>query len=319
MPNLVWLASYPKSGNTWMRAFLTAYLAGPGAEIDLNDLDASLHAANRQLFDRVVGFPSSDLSPAEIDSFRADVYRAFDAEADGPLFLKTHDAWRRTPDGKEVFPADATRLAVLIVRNPLAVAPSYAHHYSMSIDDAIDRMADPSLALAGQVSRLVRQLPQPMGTWSQHAQSWLDQPDIPTLMVRYEDLRAQPADEFSRILTACGLPVDGAAIADALERTSFDRLQSAEAAGGFRERLPGAEAFFRRGRVDGWRDELTDEQVRRIVAAHGPMMARLGYAPGMAETWTTPHLTQLDVSMDTAAPKNGSNSDGTLSTAIVVD
>ena len=248
---------------------------------------------------------------------RADVYRAFDAEADSPLFLKTHDAWRRTVTGGEVFPADATRLAVLIVRNPLAVAPSFAHHYSMSIDDAIERMADSGMALAGQVSHVVRQLPQPMGTWSQHAQSWLDQPDIPVLVVSYEDLRANPDATFSRVLEACGLPVDAAAIRDALERTSFERLQNAEAAEGFRERLPGAPTFFRRGRAEGWRDELTDEQVARILADHGPMMERLGYSPDMAETWSTPHLTQLDVSMDTASVKTGSNADGTqLSTGL---
>lgn len=311
MPRLVWLASYPKSGNTWTRAFLTAYLAGPGVPLDLNDLDASLHAASRPLFDRVVGLPSGDLTPAEIDRFRPGVYRAYDAEGTDPLFLKTHDRWRLADDGRAVFPAEATRLAVLIVRNPLSVASSYAHHMGASIDQSIAVMADESATLAPQADRMARQLPQPVGSWSSHTTSWLDQEEVPVLVVRYEDLRADPAAGFSRILRACAIEPDAGLVADALERTSFDRLQEAEAAGGFRERPAQAAAFFRSGRVDGWREELTSQQVARVVADHGHVMARLDYSPGMDETtaWSTPTLNQLEIGLDTAVLKIGSQPD----------
>jgi aryl sulfotransferase len=312
MPNLVWLASYPKSGNTWMRAFLTAYLAGPGVEIDLNGLDASLHAANRQLFDRVVGFASSDLTADEIDTLRPGVYRAFDEEAEDVLFLKTHDRWRLSSAGTAVFPADVTRMSVLIVRNPLAVAPSMANHYSLTIDDAIERMADPDFGLADQTIRLLSQLPQPAGSWTDHSASWLDQTELPVIVVRYEDLRRDPVAEFSRVLTACGFEPDEGHVHDAMQRTTFERLQQAEAEGGFRERLPGTPTFFRSGRAEGWRDELTEEQVARITERHGAMMVRLGYGSDMdngAQPWTTPALNEIGISLDTAS-KAGSAADG---------
>lgn len=313
MPRLVWLASYPKSGNTWTRAFLTAYLAGPGAPLDLNDIDASLHAASRPLFDRVVGLPSGDLTAEEIDRLRAGVYRAYDIEGTEPLFLKTHDRWRLATDGQPVFPPDATRLVVLIVRNPLAVAPSFANHMGSTVDDAITRMSDDDAVLASQTDRLAPQLPQPMGSWSTHTTSWLDQDQLPVLVVRYEDLRAEPAPWFSRILAASGIDPDPDLIADALDRTSFDRLRAAEAEGGFRERPVGSSAFFRRGSANGWREELTDEQVARIVTDHGAVMARLHYSPGMEETtpWQPPALQTLHISLDTAVLKVGSTGDGT--------
>lgn len=319
MPRLVWLASYPKSGNTWMRAFLTAYKAGPGVEIDLNALDASLHAASRQLFDRVIGFGSSDLTADEIDGLRPEVYRAFDAEGEDSLFLKVHDRWRTSPGGEPVFPAEVTRVAIVIVRNPLSVAPSLANHYGYSIDEAIEHMGDPEFGLAGQTTRLARQLPQPVGTWSQNVTSWLDRRDFPVLLVRYEDLRADPVAHFGRVLTACGIEPDGALLGDAMERSSFERLQRAEAEVGFRERMPDTPAFFRSGRTDGWREELTAEQVARIRADHADVMARLGYPADMDKhtdeattSWTTPHLNTLEVTLDTALVlKTGSGGDAT--------
>jgi len=279
MANLVWLASYPKSGNTWLRALLTAYLAGTGVPVDINDIDASLHSASRTLFDRVVGFASADLAPAQIDELRADVYRAFDAEAEHPLFLKTHDIWRRTRQGRSLFPADATRQVVLIVRNPLAVAPSFAHHLTRSVDEAIDMMADPDTILSPQSTSLKTQLPQPLGTWSMHTVSWLDQPELPVHVVRYEDLRRDPQAGFAAVVRACGVEVDDALLADAIARTDFATLQRSEAATPFRERPAAATSFFRHGQVDRWRTELTAEQVARVVHEHGPVMDRLGYLP----------------------------------------
>jgi hypothetical protein len=280
--NLVWLASYPKSGNTWMRAFLTSYLAEPGAALDVNDLDASLHAASRPLFDRVIGFPASDLTSGEIDDLRPAVYRAFNAEATGPLFIKTHDAWRRNRDGESVFPANASRVAIVIVRNPLAIAPSLASHSNLSIDEAIDRMGDPSSTLAKQGARLESQLPQPMGTWSEQIASWLEQDEIRTHLVHYEQLRSSSAETFTQVLIACGIEPDEAAVADALERTRFERLQAAERESGFAERPRGAPAFFRKGEVDGWREELSEAQIARITKDHGHRMHLLGYGPAIS-------------------------------------
>ncbi len=277
MQRLVWLASYPKSGNTWVRLFLAAYTHPEQDEVDINNVDVSLHAAHRDLFDRVIGLEASDLTPAEIERFRPDVYRQLAVEAEEPLFLKVHDRWRRTPDGDALFPPEITAATIYIVRDPRAVAPSYASHFGVSIDAAIDQMATSDSTLALPLDRLPSQLPQPRGSWSQHVTSWLDQPELPVHLVRYEDLHAAPEAHFAEILRRAGLPVAAERLAAALAQTRFERLQAQEVAVGFKERPSAAPRFFRQGRPDRWREELTPAQIARIERDHGAVMERLGY------------------------------------------
>jgi hypothetical protein len=66
-------------------------------------------------------------------------------------------------------------------------------------------------------------------------------------------------------------------IAAAIKASSFFRLQAQEREAGFVEKPYRMANFFRQGCTDGWRRELTPEQAARIVAAHGPVMRRLGY------------------------------------------
>jgi aryl sulfotransferase len=282
MKRLVWLASYPKSGNTWVRLFLEAY-CHPDRALDINSIDISLHAGNRDLFDRVIGLEASDLIPAEIDRYRPDVYRQLAVEAEEPLFIKVHDGWRRNADGAPLFPPEVTAATLYIVRDPRGVAPSFANHYHLSLDAAIERMAKAGQGIAARMDRLPSQLPQPMGSWSQHVAGWLDQRDLPLHLVRYEDLHAVPTATFAGILAAAGLPVDEERLATALAESRFERLRGQEAATGFKERLLGSPRFFRRGQPESWRAELTAAQQARILAAHGTVMARLGYLPPPAQ------------------------------------
>lgn len=277
MQRLVWLASYPKSGNTWIRLFLDAFCHPERDTLDINAVDVSLHAGNRDLFDRVIGLESSDLTPAEIERFRPDVYRQLALEAQEPLFLKVHDRWRRTPDGDSLFPPEITAATIYIVRDPRSVASSYANHYSISIDEAICQMATTDMTIAKPLNRLRSQLPQPLGSWSQHVTSWMEQRELPVHLVRYEDMHATPEAAFAGIVQAAGLPVDRGRLAQALARSRFERLQAQEEAAGFKERLIGTSLFFRRGRVDSWREELTAVQSARVESGHRPVMERLGY------------------------------------------
>ena len=70
MADIIWLASYPKSGNTWMRIFLTNYLRGDTEESDLDDLEGGPIASSRPLFDLAVGIEASCLLPTEIENLR---------------------------------------------------------------------------------------------------------------------------------------------------------------------------------------------------------------------------------------------------------
>jgi hypothetical protein len=273
MKRIVWIASYPKSGNTWIRAFLTALTRD--RQVDVNNLVAHI-ASSRDAFDEESGVEASDLLPDEIHRLRPEVYRAMARTAGEALPLKVHDAFVPIDGFDAPFPSDCTLATIYVARNPLDVAVSLAVHLGRSVDDAISKMAGPAAQmsdgywLSGQLSQILR-------TWSGHVESWLDQRELPVLLVRYEDLRRNPLEAFTAIARLGGWPADGETVSRAIEACRFERLQEQERCAGFHERPPGMERFFREGRAGGWRDALRPAQVERIVADHGRVMRRLGY------------------------------------------
>ncbi|MCW3836912.1 sulfotransferase domain-containing protein [Sphingomonas canadensis] len=277
MTSIVWLASYPKSGSTWIRAFLTAYGGPPGSGPDLDRLIGGELVNSRALFDEVTGLNSADLSEAEIDRARPGYHLRVAAEIDPPCWVKVHNAFGINDRGQPIFPGGAGRGVVHIVRNPLDVAVSFAHHQCWEVDRIIDHMADPHAAMDRPRTGVTAMLPQRLDTWSGHAASWRAQTEMPVLQVRYEDMIADPHGQFDRILRFAGVAVDAAQLEHAIRHTGFSALQAREARSGFAEKALAGAPFFRRGIADGWRDSLLRAQALRIVASHRAMMARLGY------------------------------------------
>ncbi len=279
MKPLVWIASYPKSGNTWMRLALTSLLNG-GAAIDINmsRRPRDVSSFNRMIFDDLVGVESSELTEDEILAARPAAFRLWAAEGGGPLFLKVHEAYIDTPKGEPLFPADVSRAAIHIVRDPRDVAVSTARSYGNDIDTVIARMANPGHVQSSTRHQVNPTLPQPLSSWSGHAESWLDRPRFPVLTLRYEDMLDDMAAALHRTAAIIGITTDDATIDRAVMATRFDRLRQQEEQRGFIEsRAQSSVFFFRRGIAGGWRDELTPAQAARIVTDHGPMMKRLGY------------------------------------------
>ncbi|NOX60443.1 MAG: sulfotransferase domain-containing protein [Chloroflexi bacterium] len=279
--SIIWLASYPKSGNTWMRVFLTNYLRDADEPADINDLEKMGGASVHSLVEEYAGVESTELTADEIDLLRPDVYRALAAESEEVRFIKTHDAYTLLPDGSPLFPAEATRAAIYIVRNPLDVAVSMQHHMDdESLEQTIERMGDSGAVLAASVRRGNTQFRQKLLSWSDHVSSWLDiEKPFPVLPVRYEDMHAEPFATFARVVAFVGLPTDEMRLEKAIRFSRFDVLQRQEREKGFRERPRANARFFRRGRVGGWRDALSKAQAARIITDHRAMMNRLGYLP----------------------------------------
>lgn len=270
---VVWLASYPKSGNTWFRVFCSNLRADADEPVDINSLDRTPIAASAELFEDVTGTSAADLTDNELLNLRPSVYDHLSATLDEVLMCKTHDANTITPAGRRLHSPLATRSAIYFIRNPLDVAVSYAHHIPTDPDTAIGHMADPRHLLAG---RGQRQVVQHLLTWSGHVCSWVDGEPEP-MVVRYEDMHARPLETFTAASAHAGFPTDRARVEKALRFSSFERLRSQEERSGFFEKAPRATSFFRRGVVDAWRDELTDAQVDRIIGDHYAVMLRFGY------------------------------------------
>lgn len=278
-PRTVWLASFPKSGNTWVRAVVTALSTHP----HLFGVDQLSHGAQPH---HVAGaLPVFGLDPRwltidELDALRVSLIRHADDFAPGdsalPLFRKTHEAYRAGAPGREPFPTDATRAAILIVRDPRDVVCSWAPFFGISIDGAIEAIATDGGEQSGNAA--LAQTAQPWATWSTHAQSWLaDDLPFPVHLVRYEDLQRVGARALLPALLAVGLECSEDHLDQAFERAAFDRLRESEDERGFHETSTTAQRFFRSGQSGSWRVELSREQAALVESSHATVMQRLGY------------------------------------------
>ncbi|MBN2275194.1 MAG: sulfotransferase domain-containing protein [Bacteroidales bacterium] len=277
LKKIVWLASYPKSGNTWFRVFITALLHPEEPSVDINNMHPATIASSRQLFDELAGVPSADLTPSEIRNLRPFVYRRNALESEEIIYQKVHDVYALLPNGQTLFPADITRAVMYFIRNPLDVAVSFSHHLSAPIDKTISIMNNPDYAFCQRIDRLHNQLQQNLFTWSGHIKSWVDDSGLPVMVIRYEDMHKDPLKAFSGALAFIGLKKDQKEIETAVEQASFSNLKKQEEEKGFSEKSPGSDSFFRKGIVGDWKNVLSKEQVKRIVDAHGDMMKRFGY------------------------------------------
>ncbi|MDD5170347.1 MAG: sulfotransferase domain-containing protein, partial [Syntrophales bacterium] len=243
----------------------------------INELESTPIASARGLFDNNIGFEASDMTADEIDRLRPELYCHLAEDAEEPLFMKIHDAYTDVADNMPLIPAEATGGALYFIRNPLDVAVSFAHHNGWDYGTSISRMGDETFAFCRNPYRLHNQLRQKLLTWSGHVLSWMDHAPFPVCLLRYEDMKTQPLETFTRAVRFAGLPhVDGQ-IRKALEFSSFNVVRQQEEAEGFREKSPVAVHFFRKGKIGAWREELSEEQAQMIIRSHRDVMRRFGY------------------------------------------
>jgi hypothetical protein len=275
MAPITWLASYPKSGNTWLRAFLANYLNAGASPVDINELPRFSHGEMAGgLFEQLAGRPLAALSDEQLQRLRPAVHRAIAQLPREPNFVKTHNAFASL-FGVPTVTMEATRAAIYVIRNPLDVVISYADHYGVDLDRAIGQMqrADNRTRTAG---RTVFQL---FGRWSDHVSGWTRAPGLRLHLMRYEDMLAAPEPAFAGVLAFLGLAEERERLLTAIRYSEFRELRAQEARAGFHERSRQSQAFFRAGRAGQWRELLSPAQVERIVAAHGETMAQYGYLP----------------------------------------
>jgi hypothetical protein len=193
---IVWLASYPKSGNTWLRFLLHAVLFGP--------VESTAQIAQR--------FPDIHITPQL-------------PEAPGRLYVKTHFKW------SDAHPcADRTERAVLIVRHVRDAFLSALNFRQLHDEkETIARLTPEQYAMefiqsAGD--RVWDMLG--YGTWPGHARSWLDQTRFPVHLVRFEDLRRDTPAHLRPVLDFLGIHADDQTIARAVQLASFDSMRALE-------------------------------------------------------------------------------------------
>jgi aryl sulfotransferase len=293
---IVWLASYPKSGSTWLRAVYTALRRG--AEPDINRLDGP-GPALRALFDQALAIRSADLSPDEVDTLRPRADEAAASLLVADMLRKIHDALFATPDGELIVSTRAARAGLYMVRDPRDVAVSWAHHSDLPLAAAVDYLCASTASLGSSDKHLDDQVRQRLGNWSQHVRSWTEDPPFPVHVVRYEDCLTDPVGTFRTAFTAIGVETSVEELARAVSESSFERLRAQETAKGFRERRSTRNQFFRTGPAGTWRSTLPPELAQKLVDQHGEVMARHGYVLSAA---SSPSRGRLRTDSDTAEP-----------------
>lgn len=275
MGKIVWLASYPKSGNTWVRMFLNSYFWGEEDKQNLNSLDLSTYGGSSKSSYREVTSRNVDaLDDKEIMGLTPSAHTLIASRHPHFVFAKTHNILSTYHDIPLITPS-VTESGIYILRNPLDMVLSVADHFGLSVDKAIDFIANPNGSTA-QNETMVRQI---FCSWSLNVQSWTEQAPFPVFVMRYEDMQAKPSDSFSRLLEFLGTKVDPKKLNRALKQSSFKALKNMEKKDGFNEKSRHSQSFFRVGKAGQWKSKLTEEQVKRIIEAHRPLMEKYGYIP----------------------------------------
>lgn len=276
-PKIVWLASYPKSGNTWFRSFLTVLIKNEA--LDINKIVTDGIFSDKGFMEAVLDLDADYLTQKQIENFQKISFSHLSRRSEKVLYFKIHDAFTFSDvDSLPLIPENSTKLAIYLVRNPLDITLSLANHTGFSVDKTIEKfIINPSGSFSKLKSNSLNQLYQPLGTWSMHVESWLRSPSFPVHFMRYEDMKANPFDTFKNAVNTIGIQASDEQIRQAIEATEFEKLQKQEQEKQFKEKSVPTSTFFFKGKVDRWKEELTLQQIEKIRQANESMMKYFGY------------------------------------------
>ncbi|MEO1378906.1 MAG: sulfotransferase domain-containing protein [Pseudomonadota bacterium] len=271
--SIVWLASYPKSGNTWTRVFLANYFLNTKEPLSINQVHRFGTGDSIPKMYQMVAGRQIDTNDLHLTlSLHEKVLRGIVANDADVNIVKTHNT--RVPVfGYDLAPEKYSKSAIYIVRNPLDMLLSYAKHYGQTHEHTVtclnshDNGSSPDKTSVWQFH----------GTWSDHIKSWTENVPFPVLTLRYEDLLENPHEFFAPTVRFFGAPVDEERLDRAIQFSSFKELRKQEDDTGFVEKSPKTDKFFGKGTAGHWRDELDPALVKQIRQRHKKMMKKYGY------------------------------------------
>lgn len=274
---ITWLASYPKSGNTWLRCLLEAYRRN--GLLDINDLRVSSSDGAAAVIQTVSPLPLDPLAAEGELLLRPAALLNLMAAHKAPFLLKTHFANLTRENCPPNIPPQFTRRAVYVVRDPRGVLPSLSRHFGYDMDKATTLMASNDFTLGGREERGTRFTRQWASSWSNHVASWTSEDKFPVHVMRYEDMIDDTAKELRDVLEFLEWEVDEDRITRAVEASSIERLKKAEEKHGFVELNRGESTgpFFGGGDGANWHTQIGKKWAERIEDDHREVMTLLGY------------------------------------------
>lgn len=270
--NIIWIASFPKSGNTWMRFLLNALMHKKSEITDLN-IDGKISGActSKPMMKDFWG------DQPDIGSFyqtRADAFRKLsDSRDEGKkLLMKTHSAYANYKGCPQITP-DVSVAGILVVRNPFDTLASCMNHFGFDEDQAFNFLSN----LASAINQTDKHYPVLCTNWDGYFKSWLLNAEFPLLSLRYEDLLNKPISQCIRLNKFFNLKVSENDIVDAITGTRFDKLKKIEQDKGFSEASEKSAGFFNRGEANYFSEVLSPRTIDKVLERFGDSMTQMGY------------------------------------------
>ena len=278
---IIWLASYPKSGNTWVRHFLASLIYSNQGKDGLDKLGFIMQYPKKDQFEKLV----TDLN--DFNQIRKNWIRSQNIiNSDNKIkIFKTHHSLCALEEDN--FTNEKNTLgAIYIVRDPRNVISSILYHFNLtSIEEALNFLKDEKKFIGNLKNKINYPLLTLIGSWKSNYNSWkLIGKNF--LLVKYEDLILNPDNEFKRIANhiskLINVKFSEEQIKQSIEESSFKNLSDLEDKNGFVESIKSSEnkrkKFFNLGPKNNWKEMLDKKYVKEIENSFNSEMIELGYS-----------------------------------------
>ena len=283
MKKIIWVASYPKSGNTWIRAIVSALLYSSGGNFNFNLLNLIELFEKKSRFSFVKNLHNNDFKRLDKIDYISKYWKICQEQiifnrSINPIFniYKTHSA-NLAINSVGFTDSNLTEALIYIVRDPREMVISYSNHMGKNIDDSIEAITDNSRLLsAGKTFTTTI-----MSSWDIHYESW-KRLEVPKILVKYEDLVNQSTDEIAKISNFLGkiLKIESkkldCKIGNVFTSTTIDKFRQHEKNNGFDESSENSN-FFGKAKVNSWEKKLTLDQIHKIERKFDKTLKELGY------------------------------------------
>ena len=278
---IIWLASYPKSGNTFLRSILGTYFFSQDGNFSFDQVYKIAQFPSLFHFNEI----NIDINNIEqtMGSY-VKVQNNLNLKYKSKKFFKTHSAFFDNESNNSIFSNPENSLgAVYIVRDPRNVVTSYAHHYSITVDEAFNQISDKELFL--KKTNLHPDVF--ISSWSLNYLSW-KKANIPLLLIKYEDLVKNTKEKLIEVFNffqTLGMNkslYDDKKLDNVIKSTQFNNMKRLEKEIGFKESVIDKKTnkkipFFNLGPSNDWRNKLDTNLVNKIERAFSKEMEELGY------------------------------------------
>ena len=276
---IIWIASYPKSGNTLLRSLLASYFFSNDGNFEFNDLNHIKQFPAIENF-RKLGIDLSN----ESEVFRnfIEAQKLINKENKKLKFIKTHSSLCKI-NNCNFTDLKNTLGAIYIVRDPRNVVTSFAHHYNLNIEQATDTLIDKFRWLV-KTEKMYKTF---LGSWNVNYNSW-KQLNKRFMLVKYEDLVNKKKTtlikifKFIQSLNNEELKIDMVKLNKVIKSTEFHKMKTLEQKNFFTESIVDSDTgkrkiFFNLGPQNDWKKILDDKSRRKIETSFKKEMFELGY------------------------------------------